>query len=127
RSPQIDPLQRREVEVTLGDIANRLGRIDAARQHYESALEVPEPDSYTLVTYADFLLEQRDYRGVLELSRKYPARRELQLAVALASREANTADRFDRAEIVRQRYEEQRAAGTAPTRDYARFLLDIAD
>jgi tetratricopeptide (TPR) repeat protein len=126
RSPQIDPLQRREVEVTLADIANRLGRIDAARQHYESALEVPEPDSYTLVTYSDFLLEQRDYRAVLALAGKFASRRELLLPAAIASREANTPDRYEREELTRQRYE-QRDTSTAPTRDYARFLLDIAD
>jgi Tfp pilus assembly protein PilF len=127
RSPQIDPQQRREVEVTLADIANRLGKTDLARQHYDTALEVPEPDSYTLVTFADFLLEQRDYRAVLALAREFSARRELFLPAAIASREANTADRYERAELVRRRYEEQRDAGAAPTRDYARFLLDIAD
>ena len=113
-------------ELTLADIANRLGKIDVARQHYESTLAAPDLDSYTLVTYADFLLEQRNFRAVLELARKYPSRRELLLPAAIASREANSADRHDRAELVRQRYEE-RDATAAPTRDYARYLLDIAD
>jgi Tfp pilus assembly protein PilF len=127
RSNAIDPQQRREVEITLADIATRLGQAEAARTHYQSALSSPDVDSYMLVTYAEFLLEQRDYRGVLQLAATYPARSELFLAAAIASREANTADRHRRAELAKQRYEERRLTNSAPTRDDARFLLDIAD
>jgi Tfp pilus assembly protein PilF len=127
RSNAIAPQQRREVEVTLADIANRLGRADAAKVHFGTAMGSPELDSYTLVSYADFLLEQRDYRGVLQLATTYRSRPELYLATAIASREANTPDRLQRAELVRQRYEDRRLANAAPTRDYARFLLDIED
>ncbi|HEY5761336.1 MAG TPA: hypothetical protein VIU34_36195, partial [Steroidobacter sp.] len=58
RAAGLEPHQRREIELTLADISTRLGDVKVARQHYESALSATDADAFTLLTFADFLLDQ---------------------------------------------------------------------
>ena len=118
--------QRREIELTLADISTRTGEIETARQHFERAFAAGGPDAYTLLTFADFLLEQREYRRVVELFERYPEYADLLLRAALASHATNAANAGQLSRRLREQYvAHQRRGDFVPSRDYARFLLDV--
>lgn len=126
RADGMEPRQRREIELTLADISHRLGDVEAARQHYDQALSATDADAYALLTFADFLLEQREYRQVIELFERYPDYADLLLRAALASRATNAANAGPLSQRLREQYAaHQRRGDFVPSRDYARFLLDI--
>lgn len=126
RAAGMEPRERREIELTLADISTRLGDVEAARKHYDQALSVTDADAYTLLTFADFLLEQHDYHQVTELFERYPEYADLLLRAALAARAANAPNAAQLAQRVREQYAaHQRRGDFVPSRDYARFLLDI--
>ncbi|MFC4314080.1 hypothetical protein ACFPN2_33715 [Steroidobacter flavus] len=126
RAGSMEPRQRKEIELTLADISTRLGDVDAARQHYAVALSAAGADAYTLLTFADFLLEQREYGEVIALFERYPEYADLLLRAALAARAMNTPNASALAQKIREQYAaHQRRGDFVPTRDYARFLLDI--
>jgi len=122
----VEPRQRKEIELTLADISTRLGDVEAARRHYEQALVATDADAYTLLTFADFLLEQREYDKVIALFQRYPDYADLLLRAALAARATKAANAEELAQRLRQQYAaHQRRGDFVPSRDYARFLLDI--
>lgn len=126
RADDMEPRQRREVELTLADISTRLGDIEAARQHYDRALSGADADAYTLLTFADFLLDQGEYRQVTALFARYPDYADLLLRAALAARAVNAVNAGQLAQRLREQYAaHQRRGDFVPSRDYARFLLDI--
>lgn len=126
RSEDLEPRQRREIELTLADISNRLGEAANTRQHYDRALAATDADAYTLLSFADFLLEQREYRQVIDLFERYPEYADLLLRAALASRATNSANAAALSQRLHDQYAaHQRRGDFVPSRDYARFLLDI--
>ncbi|WP_161829761.1 tetratricopeptide repeat protein [Steroidobacter agaridevorans] len=126
RAAGMEPRQRREIELTLADISMRIGEIETARLHFDQALTATDADAYTLLTFADFLLEQREYRQVVELFERYPDYADLLLRAALASRAINAANAGQLSQRLREQYAaHQRRGDFVPSRDYARFLLDI--
>ncbi|HEY0680740.1 MAG TPA: hypothetical protein VGD45_00270 [Steroidobacter sp.] len=126
RAGEMEPRQRREIELTLADISTRLGDAKSARQHLERALAAADADAYTLLTYADFLLDQREYGQVAVLFDRYSEYADLLLRTALAAKATNSAHAGQLAQRLRDQYAaHQRRGDFAPSRDYARFLLDI--
>jgi tetratricopeptide (TPR) repeat protein len=126
RVAEIEPRQRREAELTLADISMRLGDSEAARQHYDRALAAAEADAYTLLAFTDFLLDQREYHKVIALFEQYPEHADLLLRVALAAQAMSSPGAQQLAQRLRQQYTAHRQRGDfVPSRDYARFLLDI--
>ncbi|WP_209005413.1 tetratricopeptide repeat protein [Steroidobacter agaridevorans] len=126
RAAGMEPRLRREIELTLADISMRIGEIETARLHFDQALTATDADAYTLLTFADFLLEQREYRQVVELFERYPDYADLLLRAALASRAINAANAGQLSQRLREQYAaHQRRGDFVPSRDYARFLLDI--
>jgi tetratricopeptide (TPR) repeat protein len=126
RAGGLEPRQRREIELTLADISTRLGDIETARRHYDQALAATDPDAYTLLTLADFLLEQRDYGQVVELFERHPDYADLLLRAALATRATNASNAGQLSQRLREQYAaHQRRGDFVPSRDYARFLLDV--
>jgi hypothetical protein len=124
----MEPRQRREIELTLADISHRLGEDRAARRHYDQALSASDADAYTLLTFADFLLEQREYDPVLALFTRYPDYADLLLRAVLASRATNAQNAARLSRRLRDQYDaHQRRGDFVPSRDYARFLLDVED
>jgi Tfp pilus assembly protein PilF len=124
RHMSLDDRERREIELTLADIATRLGNTGAARDHYTAALRAGEPDAYTLATFADFLLDQREFAAAINLAREYSSHQDLLLRAALAAK--GTGVGADLAGEVRSQYAAfRRRDDFVPSRDYARFLLDI--
>lgn len=126
RAHDIEPRQRREIELTLADISVRLGQPGTARQHFEQALSVTDPDAYTLLTFADFLLEQREYSQVIDLYQRHGDYADLLLRAALAARATKSASAGPLSQRIREQFSaHQRRGDFVPSRDYARFLLDI--
>jgi tetratricopeptide (TPR) repeat protein len=125
RSRNADRDTLREVDLTLADIAVRLGDVRAAERHYRSALDAGA-DSYVLAAWADFLLSQRRFDAVIELQRHYVDHPDLLLRAAIAARATHSADADVLVERLRSRYAaHQRRGDFTPSRDYARFLLEI--
>ncbi|MGJ9420494.1 tetratricopeptide repeat protein [Massilia sp. CMS3.1] len=62
-SPEI----RAWVATLLGEMAARLGRLDAAEAHFREALALDPADSYLLGAYADFLLDRGRAPDVIKL------------------------------------------------------------
>lgn len=126
RANEMEPHQRREIELTLADISTRLGDVETARQHYDQAFSATDADAYTLLTFADFLLDRREYGQVTALFERYPEYAGLLLRAALAARAMNATNAAQLSQRLREQYAaHQRRGDFAPTRDYARFLLDI--
>jgi hypothetical protein len=126
RSSELEPHQRREIELTLADISTRLGDVKVARQHYESALSATDADAFTLLTFADFLLDQHEYREVLAVFQRHSEYADLLLRAALAARQLGGTDALQLAQRLRDQYAaHQRRGDFVPSRDYARFLLDV--
>jgi tetratricopeptide (TPR) repeat protein len=126
RAEGLEPRRRREIELTLADISNRLGELETARQHYDQALSATAADAYTLLTLADFLLEQHDYDQVTELFERYPDYADLLLRAALASQATHAATAGQLSRRLSDQYAaHQRRGDFVPSRDYARFLLDV--
>jgi Tfp pilus assembly protein PilF len=126
RAVGLEPHQRREIELTLADISTRLGDVAAARQHYDSALSATDTDAFTLLTFADFLLDQHEYREVLALFKRHSEYADLLLRAALAARQLGGTEALQLAQRLRDQYAaHQRRGDFVPSRDYARFLLDI--
>jgi tetratricopeptide (TPR) repeat protein len=124
RAGDIDSEQLREIELTLADIATRLGD-DRAREHYLIALAAGS-DGYALAAYADYLLDRRDFRAVLALSQQYADHPDLLLRAAIAARETADPQGPVLAQRLRSQYAaHQRRGDFAPSREYARFLLKV--
>jgi tetratricopeptide (TPR) repeat protein len=120
----IDSRQLREIELTLADIASRLGE-EKARDHYRVALAAGV-DGYALAAYADFLLDRQEFRAVLALPQQYADHPDLLLRAAIAARETADPQAPVLAERLRSQYAaHQRRGDFAPSREYARFLLRI--
>jgi len=66
-SQQIDAVQALELHTTAAVIAHRLERNATAVDHYRAALNIAPENSYLLVHYSDWLIEQRRFFEVIEL------------------------------------------------------------
>lgn len=84
--PQAPPNERLWVTLRLAEIAQRLGRLDAAQAHYVNALAIGIDDQYLLATYAEFLLDRARPAQALELLRGRTRNDVLLLRLALAER-----------------------------------------
>ncbi len=68
----------------LGEMAERLGRLEAAESHFREALALDPQDSYLLGAYADFLLERGRAPQVIALLKDKTAADALLLRYAIA-------------------------------------------
>jgi Tfp pilus assembly protein PilF len=64
---QIDAVQALELHTTAADIAHRLEINEMAVDHYRAALNIAPENSYLLVHYSDWLIEQRRFSEVTKL------------------------------------------------------------
>ena len=119
------------------ELAQRLGRMAPAQQHFEQALRrmtaADSPDPGLLAAYADFLLTQRDARRVQQLLTPYPRQDSLVLRLTLAegllAKQGDTTAQAAAQVHTRHlqlRFQEMRQRGDrSHLRDQALFELDV--
>ncbi|MFC5511636.1 tetratricopeptide repeat protein [Massilia jejuensis] len=76
------------VATLLGEMAARLGRLDAAEAHFREALALDPLDSYLLGAYADLLLDRGRAAQVVQLLKDKTAADALLLRYAIALKQA---------------------------------------
>jgi tetratricopeptide (TPR) repeat protein len=104
----------------LGEMAERLGRDDAAEGWFTEGLKLTPDDLYTRAAYSDLLLRQGRNAEVLRLLANYRSMEPMLLRVAIASAGDGAQTLADAFSV-----EEQRG-DAVHRREQARFLLDVA-
>ena len=104
----------------LGEMAERLGRDDAAERWFTAGLNLAPDDLYTRAAYSDLLLRQGRNAEVLQLLANYRSMEPMLLRVAIASA-------GDGAQTLANAFSVEEQRGDAVhRREQARFLLDVA-
>jgi tetratricopeptide (TPR) repeat protein len=111
---------------TLGEIAERAGREDAAEKHFKEAIALDPDDPYVLSAYADLLL---DLGRPEEAGKIVSGRLEndnLLLRLALAEERTHDRNAASDADLLRQRYSASHLRGdTVHRREESRFVLAL--
>ncbi len=115
-------------QITLAQIAHRLGQAETAEGHFLAALEIDPTDLYGLIAYSDFLLDRGQPHRVEALLRSETARTSLMLRLALAEQQLDMPQRFAHIATLKQRY----ASGEMRQErlhlgEEARFALDLQE
>lgn len=111
----------------LGEMAERLGRDEAAERWFTDGLRLAPDDLYTRAAYADLLLRQGRNAEVLQLLADYRSMEPMLLRIALATM-TDTATRTDTAArtLANAFSVEEQRGDAVHRREQARFLLDVA-
>ncbi len=110
----------------LAEIAVRLGRNADAETHFKTALALEERDPYLLGAYADFLLDQKQPRRVIELLKDETRADSLLLRLALAENAVGDAKARAHIDLLQARFEASAQRGdTVHQREEARFQLHL--
>jgi len=91
-------------ETRLAEMAQRLGRTDAAARHFQRALETGITDQFLLGAYADFLIAQGRPAEVLKLLASWERSDILLLRLALAGKAAQDRRAEDWTRQLRERF-----------------------
>lgn len=123
----LSPRTRNWLETTRAELEARAGRIDAADQAYRRALAA-ERDSYTLLSYADFLLRHDRPGDVLRQLRDEPRTDAVLLRLAIAGAHVGTAQAVRDAQELAERFAAaaQRPGDLPHARERAMAALWIA-
>ncbi|THC45707.1 tetratricopeptide repeat protein [Massilia sp. Mn16-1_5] len=114
------------VATLLGEMAARLGRLDAAEAHYREALALDPQDSYLLGAYADFLLERGRSPEVIALLKDKTQADALLLRYAIALKTAGRPDAARATAELAARFDAaMRRRDSVHQREQARFELDL--
>ncbi len=114
------------VATILAETAARAGAMREAEEYFAEAFKVGIKDQYLLSAYADYLLDQRRYQGVISLLQSETRADGLLLRLALAEQELNLpASQNHKAELA-ARFAAGRDRGTTVhIREEARFTLAL--
>ncbi len=88
----------------LGEIAQRLGRIESAEAHFKQALALEITDTFLLAAYADFLLDQKRPAEVVALLKDKTRSDTLLLRLVFAERALNLPEAKERQAVLAARY-----------------------
>lgn len=115
----------------LGEMAERLGRNDAAERWFTQGLKLAPDDLYTRAAYSDLLLRQGRNAEVLQLLASYRSMEPMLLRIAIAARASSsrngTAPTDAAAQALANAFSVEEQRGDAVhRREQARFLLDVA-
>lgn len=111
---------------TLAEMAERLGKVDAAEQYYRQALQLQRRNGYLLATYADFLLDQKRYTDVVALLGNDTRADGLLLRLTLAEKGLQLPTTNGHIDALTARFAASRMRGdTSHQGDEARFLLHV--
>lgn len=126
RAPNASPNERVWAVTLLAEIAARLGRTTEAEAHFKSALALGERDPYLLGAYADFLLDQKQPRRVLELLKDETRADSLLLRLALAEQALGDEKAREHIDLLTARFEASAQRGDkVHQREEARFQLHL--
>jgi Tfp pilus assembly protein PilF len=110
----------------LGEMAARLGRLDAAEAHFREAHALDGADSYLLGAYADFLLDRGRAAEVLALLKDKTQADALLLRYAIASKAAGRPDAASASADLAARFDAaMRRRDSVHQREQARFELAL--
>ena len=122
------PEIRSWVTTTLGEMAARVGRSDAAERYFRQALALDPSDFYLLGAYTDFLLDQNRPAEVIVLLRGKTRADPLFLRYVLALKAVTSPELAVKSEELRARFAASRLRGDrVHLREEARFTLHVAD
>ena len=120
------PALRAWVATLLGEMAARLGRLDAAEAHYREALALDAADSYLLGAYADFLLDRGRAPEVIALLKDKTQADALLLRYAIALKNTNAAGAAQASAELAARFDAaMRRRDSVHQREQARFELAL--
>jgi len=112
--------------ITLAEMAERKGDIEAAEQHYQQAFEQEQRNGYLLGTYADFLQDHGRYHEVIKLLQNETRADGLLLRLTLAEQQLNLAQFGTHKETLAARFAAGRMRGDVTHQgDEARFMLHV--
>lgn len=122
--------ERIELQVTAATLAHRLGDVESARNYYRQVLVQSPQHFYTLVNYANLLLEQNRAPELVNLLKLYPEKSlNTELNILLAEALMLTADTENAETIVlalENEFELAFVRGEAiPYKEYARYSLSL--
>ena len=108
------------------EIAQRLGRTDAAERHFREALALDPSDAYLLGAYADLLLEQNRAAEVTALLKDHKRIDSLLLRYALALEQLQSPALHQHIDMLQSRFNAAARRGdTVHQREQARFELHL--
>jgi len=111
---------------TLGEIAARTGRAQAAEEHFQQALSLGRTDDYLLGAYADFLLDQGRASAARDLLKDATRADALLLRLALAEQALGSPQLASHVQTLQDRFAAAHLRGdTVHRREEARFALRL--
>lgn len=126
RNPGVRRTLRLWVYTLLADMAQRLGRADAAESHFRAAIALGETDQYLLAAYAEFLVDERRPAEADELLRDWDRSDVLLLIRARAARALGKSESSALAKALQARYTAAALRGERlHAQDEARFRLEF--
>ena len=124
RTPNLVAHESLWVLLRLTELAQRLGRAEAAEMHFKQALALGIVDTFLYSAYADFLLDQKRPSEVVALLKDKMRSDSLLLRLAFAERALGLPGASAREALLAARYEAARMRGdTVHQQEEARFEL----
>ena len=126
QQPKADPALRLWTLTRMAEISERLGDNRLAEQHFRAALALDVRDTYLLAAFSDFLLDQSRPTEVLTLLKDFSRADTLLLRLALAARDAGSADAVKYQQEMRERFDAARRQGDAlHEKEESRFARSV--
>lgn len=126
RHPEASLDEKLWVLTRLAEMAQRLGRVEAAEAHFKQALDLDISDTFLLAAYADFLLEQKRPREVVALLKDKVRSDGLLLRLVFAEHAIKLPSAKATAAILADRFHAAQLRGdTVHQQEEARFALHI--
>ncbi|MFC4257439.1 hypothetical protein ACFOZ5_00175 [Marinobacter lacisalsi] len=123
--PRHSRASRAWAQGTLADIAAQLGR-EEAESHWRQTLALTPDDLYSRTQLADWLIQQRRYPDVIDLTDGHESVDALAVLRAIALEATGAPAAGALIQSLEERFAEARWRGNLlHQRDYARFLLDL--
>lgn len=125
-STDIDPSLHLWILTLLADMAERLGRNEAAEQHYQQALTLEKRDQALLRAYSDFLLHQNRAQEVIVLLAPETRSDDLLLRLALAEKQLDAPQLQQRISSLQARFKASQLRGSSiHLGSESRFALEL--
>jgi len=126
QQPKADPALRLWTLTRMAEISERLGDTRLAEQHFRAALALDVRDTYLLAAFSDFLLDQGRPTEVLTLLKDFSRADTLLLRLALAARDAGSADAVKYQQEMRERFDAARRQGDSlHEKEESRFARSV--